>query len=56
MRAGPIVVNHSDPNQLRNAIEAHRDDASAIHQLLVPFMGETEVPDRLLRPRLELRI
>ena len=46
----------SDPNQLQNVIETHRNDASAIHQLLVRFMRETQVPDRLLRPRLELRI
>ena len=56
MRAGPMVVNHSDPNQLQNVIEAHRTDASAIHQLLVRFMRENQVPDRLLRPRLELRM
>ena len=46
----------SDPNQLQNVIETHRNDASAIHQLLVRFMRETQVPDRLLRPRLELRM
>ena len=56
MRAGPIVVNHSDPNQLQNVIEAHRTDASTIHQLLVRFMRETQVLDRLLTPRLELRM
>ena len=45
----------SDPNQLKNVIGAHTDDAREIHQLLVKFMRETEVPDRILKPRLELR-
>ena len=30
--------------------------ATEIHQTLVRFMRETKVPDRLLQPRLELRI
>ncbi len=45
----------SDPNQLKNVIGAHTDDAREIHQLLVKFKCETQVPDRVLRPRLELR-
>ena len=32
------------------------DEAREIHRLLVEFMRENEVPDRLLQPRLELRI
>ena len=46
----------SDPNQMNNVIQERTDDARAIHQLLVQFMRETTVPDRLLRPRLELRV
>ena len=46
----------SDPQQLDNVIERHMDVAKDIHQLLVEFMRETNVPERLLRPRLELRL
>ena len=46
----------SDPNQMNNVIQEKTDDARAIHQLLVQFMRETTVPDRLLKPRLELRV
>ena len=46
----------SDPQQLDNVIERHTDVAKDIHQLLVEFMRETNVPDRLLEPRLELRL
>ena len=35
---------NSDPNQLKNVIGAHTDDAQEIHQLLVKFMHETKVP------------
>ena len=46
----------SDPSQVRNVIGTHKDIAGEIHQLLVPFMRETDLPERLLTPRLELRI
>ena len=46
----------SDPKQLNNVIGTNRDQATEIHDLLVQFMRETNVPDRLLQPRLELRI
>ncbi len=46
---------NSDPKQLNNVIGTHIDEAREIHQLLVEFMHETKVPDRLLKPRLELR-
>ena len=46
----------SDPDQLNNVIEARMDIAKEIHRLLVEFMRETEVPERLLKPRLELRM
>ncbi len=47
---------NTDPHQLDNVIAARMDVASEIHQTLVRFMRETTVPDRLLQPRLELRI
>ena len=46
----------SDPSQLQNVIGTHKDVAGEIHQLLVKFMRETNVPERLMEPRLELRI
>ena len=46
----------SDPKQLENVIGTHTDEAREIHRLLVEFMRETNVPERLLRPRLELRL
>ena len=47
----------TDPRQSTNVIEAtpgtwHRK----LHRKLVHFMRETEVPERLLNPRLELRM
>ena len=45
----------TDPHQLENMIGTHRDDAREIHRFLVDFMHETNVPERLLQPRLELR-
>ena len=46
----------SDPSQIRNVIATHKDIAGEIHQLLIRFMRETNLPERLLKPRLELRI
>lgn len=46
----------SDPQQLDNVIERHWDKAREMHRMLVEFMRENEVPERLLRPRLELRL
>ena len=46
----------SDPRQLDNVIDRHADVARDVHRLLVEFMRETRVPDRLLGPRLELRL
>ena len=46
----------ADAKQLDNVIERHMDVASELHQKLVHFMCETEVPERLLNPRLELRM
>ena len=47
---------NTDPHQLDNVIASRMDVAAEIHQTLVRFMRETKVPDRLLQPRLELRI
>ena len=46
----------SDPHQLDNVIESHLDLAREMHRMLVAFMRENEVPERLLQPRLELQI
>ena len=46
----------SDPRQLNNVIETHLDEAKEVHKLLVDFMRQTNVPYRLLKPRLELRV
>ena len=46
----------SDPSQQENVISENLDDAREIHQFLVKFMRQTGVPDRLLSPRLELRV
>ena len=47
---------NADPHQLENVIERHMDLAGELHKLLVEFMHDTEVPERLLEPRLELRM
>ena len=46
----------SGPSQVRNVIGTHEDIAGDLHQLLVRFMWDTRVPERLLTRRLELRI
>ena len=46
----------ADPGQSNNVIEGHMDVASELHRKLVYFMRQTEVPGRLLNPRLELRM
>ena len=46
----------ADPKQADDVIERHMDVASELHRKLVRFMRETEVPERLLTPRLELRM
>ena len=46
----------SDPQQLDNVIERHLDQAREMHRMLVEFMRENQVPERLLQPRLELRL
>jgi len=46
----------SDPLQLENLIAHKPEIAKDLHQYLVRFMGETGLPDALLRPRLEPRL
>ena len=46
----------SDPGQYENVISENLDEARELHQFLVRFMRQTGVPDRLLSPRLELRV
>ncbi len=44
----------SDPQQLDNVIESHFETARDMHRMLVEFMQQNNVPQRLLQPRLEL--
>jgi arylsulfatase A-like enzyme len=46
----------SDPKQQNDIISKHPDVAKELHEFLVKFMRETNVPERLLKPRLELRL
>ena len=46
----------ADPGQSADVIGGRMDVASELHRKLVHFMRQTEVPDRLLNPRLELRM
>ncbi len=45
----------SDPKQEKNVITQHPEVAQELHQQLVKFLHETNVPTVLLEPRLELR-
>jgi arylsulfatase A-like enzyme len=46
----------SDPHQLKNVITENKDKAVQLHQLLVRYMQDTKVEQRLLEPRLTLNI
>jgi arylsulfatase A-like enzyme len=46
----------SDPDQERNVISQNTGIARDLHKLLVEFMRDTNVPQRLVEPRLELKI
>jgi len=46
----------ADPDQQNNVIGEHPDIARELHKYLVDFMRETNVPQRLQEPRLELNI
>ena len=45
----------SDPHQENNVIHRQPEIAAELHRQLVKFMRATKVPERLLKPRLELR-
>lgn len=46
----------SDPGQQNNVIGSNVDVAMRVHEYLVEFMRKTNLPERLLKPRLELRL
>ena len=46
----------TDPSQQNNVIGSNVDVAMRVHEYLVEFMRKTNLPERLLKPRLELRI
>ena len=46
----------SDPDQEKNVISQNKDIARELHKVLVNFMEETNVPQRLITPRLDLRL
>jgi arylsulfatase A-like enzyme len=55
--AGSELYNmSSDRKQEKNVISQHTDIARELHQTFVKFLHETKVPQRLMEPRLELRL
>ena len=46
----------ADPKQKRGVIHDEPETARELHQYLIKFMRETNVPDDRLKPRLELRV
>ena len=46
----------SDPQQEKNIISQRPEVAGELHQLLVKFMDETNLPSHLREPRLELKL
>ena len=46
----------SDPQQEKNIISQRSEVAGELHQLLVKFMDETNLPSHLREPRLELKL
>jgi arylsulfatase A-like enzyme len=46
----------TDPKQEKNIVKGHPDKANELHQLLVKFMKENNMPDKLINPRLHLEI
>jgi arylsulfatase A-like enzyme len=45
-----------DPKQEKNLIKENPAKAKELHQLLVKYMKETNLAERLLKPRMELRL
>jgi len=58
MDAGTSTLHdlEADPVQERDVIGEHPDIARELHGHLVAFLRETEVPERLLAPRLHLDV
>ena len=52
----PSTALADDPAQDNNLIDDNRDEARELHRLLVQFMRETRVPERLLSPGLNLKV
>ena len=46
----------TDPKQEKNLIAKNPEKARELHQLLVKFLKETKVPERILKPRLKLLV
>ena len=46
----------SDPNQLTDVLAGHADIAKELHAHLVQFMKDTNLPQHLIEPRMELRL
>ena len=46
----------SDPKQEKNVIKEHPEIAQKLHEYMVKFMRDTNVPKQKLEPRLELRL
>lgn len=46
----------SDPKQEKDVIKEHSDTAYKLHQYMVKFMQDTNVPEQKLAPRLKLRL
>ena len=55
---GPTLLYHlpSDPKQEKNVINEHPEIARELHQTLVKFMREHNVPPELIETRLELKL
>jgi arylsulfatase A-like enzyme len=45
-----------DPKQEKNLIKENPAKAKELHELLVKYMKETKLAERLLKPRMELRL
>ena len=45
-----------DPRELHNIISENKDVAKELHRIFVEFLKETRVPERLMKPRLNISI
>ena len=46
----------NDPGQLKNVIGDNETVAKGLHEHLLSFMRDTNLPEHLLKSRLELRL